>query len=281
MKSLYLDAVSTQPAMGFSPSPSRSATVDKTKDLLLLDVQPLHHNGDHTAPGSFADVSANRITGGTRAETINGTDLRDVIKGGAGGDTINGHAGNDTIFGELGNDTINGGDGNDFVSGGPGDDVLYAGDDGWLNILNGGPGRDLMWGSTYENVIDIFQVTQDTDAAHSYNPDAVDRIRDFRDGEDLIHLAFDANPFMPGAQSFVFVEEDEAGTAGTIWLDKLSGSNSGEDGYLDIMLHGHTDNDGVADFSIRISMLVDKDEVDVYAVDAAYQAMGADDFIFG
>lgn len=263
-------------------APTRSSGGDASKDLLLLDVQPLsHHSGGHKGPGGFADASANRIEGSSRAETIQGTELRDVIKGGAGGDTINGHDGNDTIFGEKGSDTINGGNGNDFISGGPGDDYLYAGDDGWLNILNGGTGRDEMWGATFENVIDIFQFTLASDAAHSHNPDAVDHIHDFRDGEDLIHLAFDANEFMPGDQGFIFVDEDDAGTAGTVWIDKLSATNAGGTGHLDMMIHGHTDNDGVADFTIRISALVDMDDIDIYAADAVYEVISADDFIFG
>ena len=73
-------------------SRSRSTGGDALDDLLLLDVQPLsHHSSGYAGPGGFADVSANRINGGNRAETIHGTELRDVIKGGAGGDTINGH----------------------------------------------------------------------------------------------------------------------------------------------------------------------------------------------
>ncbi len=255
---------------------------DALDDLLLLDVQPLsHHSGGHTGPGGFADVSANRIEGTDKGEAIYGTDLRDVIKGGAGGDTIFGKDGNDTIFGQAGSDTIDGGDGNDFISGGSGNDYLYAGDDGWLNILNGGAGRDQMWGASYENVIDIFQFTQDTDALPSANPDGVDWIHDFRDGEDLIHLAFDANPFMPGEQEFSFVDQDDAGTAGTIWLDRLSSSSGSDEGRLDLVMHGHTDNDGTADFSIRVTVLVDNDALDVHADDAVYQALTVDDFIFG
>lgn len=260
----------------------RETQGDALDDLLLLDVQPLsHHSGGHTGPGGFADVSANRIGGSDRGETIHGTERRDVIKGGAGDDTINGHDGNDTIFGEKGSDTINGGNGNDYISGGPGDDYLYAGDDGWLNILNGGAGRDEMWGSTYQNVIDIFQFTQAEEAAPSANPDAVEVIHDFRDGEDLIHLAFDANDFMPGEQAFEFVDEDDAGLAGTIWFDKLSATNAGDEGRIDLVMHGHTDNDGVADFSIRVKVYVDNDEIDIYAADAAYQALSMDDFLFG
>ena len=256
--------------------------MDLDIDFTISALPPMMHHGGRTgAPGSFADVSANRINGSDRSETITGTENRDVIKAGRGDDIVNAGDGNDTVFGEKGNDTINGGNGNDYLSGGPGNDVLYAGDDGWLNILNGGPGRDTMWGATFENVIDVFQFTEDTDAAPSLNPDAVDRIYDFRDGEDLIHLAFDANPFMPGDQEFIFVQQDDAGTAGTIWFDTLNGGSSGGEGWIDVMIHGHTDNDGIADFSIRVGVLVDEALIDPHAADAAYQALGADDFLFG
>lgn len=252
-------------------------------DLLLLDVSPLHGGvgGKYPGPGGFADPSANWIRGTDDGETIHGTERRDVIKAAAGDDTVFAKAGNDTVFGELGDDTINGGDGNDRLSGGPGNDYLYAGDDGWLNILNGGRDIDTMFGSTLSNVIDVFQFTQAKDAPASSNPDQIDQIIEFRDGEDFIHLVFDANAFKPGHQGFVFVDEEDAGEAGTIWLDKQNASASGSEGWISLIMHGHTDNDGTADFSIGVTVLVDKDEVDVHAVDAAYQALGVDDFIFG
>lgn len=259
---------------------------DAELDLLLLDISPVRgghagHAGRDGGPGSFADPAANRIDGTDRGETIYGTDRRDVIKAGSGGDRIEARGGNDTVFGERGNDNIHGGDGNDMLSGGPGNDYIHAGDDGWQNILNGGRGIDTMVGATYKNVTDIFQFTQDKDAPHSANPDAIDWIHDFRQDEDFIHLAFDANPFMPGHQEFQFVDEDDAGTAGTIWFDKQSGTAAYDEGLVDLILHGHTDNDGQIDFSIGVSVWVDKDEVNVYDADAAYQALGPDHFIFG
>ncbi|ABD54415.1 calcium-binding protein [Jannaschia sp. CCS1] len=252
-------------------------------DLLLLDVSPLHGGvgGKYPGPGDFADPSANRIYGTDDGETIHGTDRRDVIKAGAGDDTVFAKAGNDTVYGEGGDDTITGGDGNDRLSGGSGNDYLYAGDDGWLNILNGGRDVDTMFGSTLSNVIDIFQFTQAKDAPASSNPDHIDRILEFRDGEDFIHLVFDSNEFKPGHQGFVFVDEEDAGEAGTIWFDKQNASASGSEGWISLIMHGHTDNDGAVDFSIGVTVLVDKDEIDVYAADAAYQALGVDDFIFG
>lgn len=254
-------------------------------DLILLDVTPLSYHGHEGGPGdTFADPAANHIFGNDRDNTINGTDLRDVIKGRDGDDTINGHDGNDTIFGERGDDVINGGNGNDLLSGGPGDDTIFAGDDGGLNVLNGGHGVDAMYGSEFANVTDVFQFTQDKDALPSNNPDAIDRIFDFRDGDDLIQLIFDANEFQSGHQGFQIVHEDDAGTAGTMWFDKINHGSWGVPDdlhWLDIIIRGHTDNDGTADFAIRVQTLIDGDEIDRFAEDAAYQALTADDFIFG
>lgn len=256
---------------------------------------------EHTAvlPNSFVDVSGHRITGTDQSEIIYGIDTRDVIEAGRGNDTVYAGDGNDAVFGGkghdwielgdgddiayggLGNDVIIGGNGNDLLSGGPGNDILHAGEDGWLNILNGGRDHDTMTGSTHIGVTDIFQFTEAEDAPAPGAWDMMDQINNFRDGEDLIWLVFDANAYEPGHQGFEFVAEEDAGEAGTIWLDTTSAFNAGAEALLTVILRGHTDNDGTEDFFFKVHMRVDADDVDVEAADVGYQVLTADDFIFG
>ncbi len=97
------------------------------------------------------------ITGGTKVDTIKGSEGNDIISGGgtttgdslyglSGNDSITGNAGADKIYGGAGNDvmlsgnagadTIEGGTGNDTIDGGAGIDLLQ-GDAGLDNITTG------------------------------------------------------------------------------------------------------------------------------------------------
>ncbi len=267
--------------------------------LDYLKVSMTMQGYERSGGDTFVDVASNRITGTDESETLYGTDLRDVIEAGRGNDSVYAGAGNDAVdggnghdwielgdgddiaFGGKGDDTILGGTGNDLLSGGPGNDFLHAGDDGWLNILNGGRDIDIMQGSDFDGVTDVFQYTEAEDAPATGNPNVMDKIRAFNDGEDLIWLVFDANPFAPGEQEFQFVSEEDAGTAGTIWLEQSHAFDFGGQAMVQVIVHGHTDNDGAEDFSINVDVWMDSDDVDLDAPDAAYQALSADDFIFG
>jgi hypothetical protein len=269
----------------------RSGQVDL--DVLLFDA-PSRGRGDpggagHTGLGGYADPFANYIFGTRDSEIISGTGQRDIIMAGGGVDVVSAKNGDDIVYGEEGNDIVNGADGNDRLSGGPGRDMLSAGYDGWLNVLNGGRDADHLYGSRYANVIDVFQFTQDIDAPPSIDSSPIDRIYAFRVGEDFLHFVFDANAFKPGYQGFEIVAEEDAGSAGTIWFDQLDAGAADPDdiwinddeGWIDLILHGHTDNDGAIDFSIAMTIIVDMDAVDISADDAVYQALSADDFMFG
>jgi Ca2+-binding RTX toxin-like protein len=111
-----------------------------------------------------------------------GTDGSDNISGLAGDDYIRGGAGNDRLFGNEGKDALIGGAGNDILVGGAGDDVL-----------TGGVGKDkfIFGDSTPFNTASL----------------GVDRINDFKPGEDLIGLSKAAFPNL-GNDFFGTVTED-------------------------------------------------------------------------
>jgi Ca2+-binding RTX toxin-like protein len=65
-------------------------------------------NGDdgEAGEGDTVDQTIERVTGGTKADTLVGSDVANVLKGGAGGDTIEGLGGADQLFGQAGGDTM-------------------------------------------------------------------------------------------------------------------------------------------------------------------------------
>lgn len=110
-------------------------------------------------------VAADRVNLATAKDDILlGNDCDNEINGLAGNDYIRGGAGNDRLFGNEGNDSLIGNAGNDILNGGAGND-----------ILTGGTGRDLF----------LFG-----DAAPFATAGlGIDRINDFKPGEDLIGLS--------------------------------------------------------------------------------------------
>lgn len=245
-------------------------------DELKADQTPQKSHSRSDIDG-FADPSANNIWGTREDDEIYGTERRDVIDAKEGDDKIYALGGDDTVFGRKGDDTINGGNGNDKLSGGPGKDKIYAGDDGWLNILNGGAGADELKGAKFANVTDVFQFT----LASETSVNDRDTVRDFYTGEDYIHLAFDGNIYQPGMQGLTLVDEEDAGSAGTMYIgDQYITDIYGTPSVYGFTLYGHTDNDGIADFAIDFrdgnDGSVDWGN-DIYPEDMISQ----EDFIFG
>lgn len=254
------------------------------KDLIIADRGGSKGGVDPEAPwggpGGFADPSSNRIVGTDNDDTIYGTERRDVIEAKDGNDTVYALGGDDVVFGGRDDDVIHGGDGNDWLSGGSGRDSLYAGGDGWQNILNGGPGVDRLHGSEFVGVQDIFQFTLASDSVS--HPDT-DTILGFRKGEDKIHLAFDSDDFKPGHQSdFHFVDEEDAGTAGTMWIEGFYGDFGTGVSYTSFFrLYGHTNNDGVPDFEIVFQDNFNDNEDDWWnGVQYPDDLISINDFIF-
>ncbi|CAH1545099.1 putative Serralysin [Vibrio rotiferianus] len=114
-------------------------------------------SGDDVVTSQGGNLAA---YGGDGNDTIWGSDNgSDGIRGGNDDDTLYGRGGDDYLLGEAGEDTISGGSGSDILVGGLGNDILI-GDDGadifaWVDVENG----------------------------------AVDRIKDFTVGEDILDLS--------------------------------------------------------------------------------------------
>ncbi|MEN0106578.1 MAG: type I secretion C-terminal target domain-containing protein, partial [Pseudomonas sp.] len=100
-------------------------------------------------------------TGGTGADTLNGSSAADLLRGGDGNDTLYGGDGNDRLEGGAGNDTLYGGNGNDLLIGGDGNDLLYGG--AGNNLMTGGAGADtFVWqaGDVGKSTITDFKVSE-------------------------------------------------------------------------------------------------------------------------
>ncbi|MDA9904424.1 hypothetical protein N9D00_02835 [Hyphomicrobiales bacterium] len=83
------------------------------------------------------------ITGGTKVDTLKGSEGNDIISGGGTttGDSLYGMSGNDSITGNAGADSIDGGAGNDIMlSGAAGNDTILGGTGN--DTIDGGSGTD-------------------------------------------------------------------------------------------------------------------------------------------
>jgi serralysin len=108
-----------------------------------------------------------------RQDKIDGLAGNDYIRGGAGDDRLFGNEGKDALIGNAGNDILVGGAGDDILTGGKGNDRFIFGDSAPFNTASLG----------------------------------VDRINDFKPGEDLIGLSKAAFPNL-GNDFFGTVTED-------------------------------------------------------------------------
>ena len=121
-------------------------------------------------------------------EAIHGGEGDDRMISDANESRFYGNGGNDRLTGLAGNDVLMGGDGKDLLKGGTDDDYL-AGEDGVDTLLGGagvdhlvgGAGKDTMTGGSG---VDNFWFTADLDAATN-----VDKITDFKAGEDVLVLS--------------------------------------------------------------------------------------------
>ncbi len=167
-------------------------------------------------------------------DTIKATKYADVFWGGNGDDTLYGYDGNDTMSGGNGVDTLIGGNGNDKLKGDAGNDTLKG--DAGNDRLEGGAGFDKLYGGTGA---DTFVFRSKTDALTT----APDKIFDFsRTQKDKIDLsAFDAST-AKGFQDFSFIGAQKFhNKAGELRYEIKNG---------DTFIHGDTDGNGKADFTI-------------------------------
>lgn len=185
------------------------------------------------------------INGGKNSDILSGRAGDDFLRGGRGNDVLKGGAGNDALMGDGGHDTLNGGAGDDVLTGGGGRDRLIgsAGDD----TLIGGEGADVLTGGSGK---DLFVFKSTGDSFGSSFESGLDRITDFKSGKDGIDLsAIDADQIKRGAQAFSFIDKQGSvftGKAGELVFRKIAGG---------IMVHGDTNGDAIADFSLMLSKL--------------------------
>ena len=232
-------------------------------------VDEIYIDASYSKMGSWFNITATETglitltnaSGGTvkvaGAERIQLTNLT-INLGTAAADTVNGSTSSDKfLFGLAGNDTINGLAGADTLMGGAGNDKLDGGADS--DILIGGAGKDTMIGGTgiVKDTFDFNKVTDTSTLASTR-----DIITDFVHLVDKIDLAtLDANigtatvndkftflgsvPFNNVAGTIVYQQENLAGTIN----DKT-------------IVMGDNNGDGVADFHIQLTGLINLSAVD-------------------
>lgn len=127
-------------------------------DIIIFDI-----NGGKIAYGDsgndtivrariqYGGLGDDTLSGGKRANNLNGDDGNDFLFGRSGNDRLNGGQGNDTLNGNSGNDNLNGDSGHDTILGNYGDDTLRGG--GGNDMLHGGRGRDILYGEGGDDVV--------------------------------------------------------------------------------------------------------------------------------
>ncbi|MDA8914991.1 hypothetical protein N9J51_01845 [Alphaproteobacteria bacterium] len=170
--------------------------------------------GTGAVEGANILINVENVTGTGRDDYLQGSDANEEFRGGAGNDILRGGGGVDILHGGVGNDWLNGGAGDDILHGGEGDDWLIGGDGD--NILNGGAGVDVLIGGAGVNtlkgdagddIIAFFNGGQETATGGAgadkfvinvldgvgVSATEVDIIKDFKIGEDKIHIIGDMN----------------------------------------------------------------------------------------
>ncbi len=171
-------------------------------DVLLAGGGDDRLTGDDGDDWLDGGSGADRLEGGAGHDRLEGRAGDDNLDGGGAGDTLVGGDGNDVLTDLAGWNRLVGGAGNDRLEAGPGSDVLFGEDGG--DQLAGGGGNDRLDGGAGWDVLtggdgaDIFVFTA-----------GQDRISDFQDGLDRLHL-----PSAPGLVDL----------AGGVRLDFASGS---------------------------------------------------------
>ena len=187
--------------------------------------------GTGAVEGANILINVENVTGTDRDDYLQGSDANEEFRGGAGNDILRGGGGVDTLHGGVGNDWLNGDAGDDALHGGEGDDWLIGGDGD--NILNGGAGVNTLKGDAGDDIIAFFNGGQETATGGAgadkfvinvldrvgVSATEVDIIKDFKIGEDKIHIVGDI-----GNLSLEFVAA--AGGAEAHFLLKKIGSDN-------------------------------------------------------
>lgn len=129
-------------------------------------------------------IGRDMVSGGDGNDTVDLGRGDDIFFGGAGDDVAYGRDGNDRLAGDEGYDLLIGGEGNDLLYGDGGNDTL-RGNDG-DDRIDGGAGHDQMTGGAGRDVF-VFRPDEPWEEPTTEpKGTAIDTIRDFVQGEDLL-----------------------------------------------------------------------------------------------
>lgn len=192
------------------------------------------------------DLTASNDALGLTANILLGMGGSDILRASRNGATLDGGGDDDTLVGGRGADRLLGNSGNDDMAGGRGNDTLI-----------GGFGKDRMTGGLGADTFSlIYSFESGNDTA------ARDVITDLLRSEgDRLGLAdIDANALTIGNDAFVFIRKAAFGKhAGELRYENVDLAGTAKDYTL---LTGDTNGDGLADFSIELSGLIQLTGVD-------------------
>ena len=205
-------------------------TVEKTFTFRTVDIGQDHEvvritylkDWEFTADtSSMGTRRADKISGSSFDDRINGKNGADKIHGGHGEDYLTGSRGSDTVFGGLerdvlvgsrgydrlfgqeGPDKLLGGRGRDLLFGGPEDDTLDGGKG--ADHLHGGPGSDVLTGNEGS---DHLYGGLGADVFVYFLGDGRDTIHDFELGSDEIWLGLE-DEFQGGVEEALQLRSTE------------------------------------------------------------------------
>lgn len=208
-------------------------------------------------------INIERLMGSAHADVLTGNGDQNVIRGGAGADSLDGGANFDWLDyrgsaaavtvdletgvasgGDADGDSITnfervfGSDHDDRLTGDAGHNMLYGG--GGNDTLQGGASWDVMKGDAGA---DTFVFSAATDIGLGY---LSDRVVDFTRGSDLLDFS---------AMDLTFIGGDDfTSVAGQLRFERFFDA---------LKLFGDSDGDGVADFSILLTLNIDITSTDL------------------
>jgi len=169
-------------------------------DDWIWDVQKTPHADGMFRAGDGNDV----VDAGKGNDTVYGGNGNDQLAGGMDMDELRGGSGDDTLYGGSEADLLVGGSGNDMLRGGTGNDTLNGGTG--VDTLHGGAGDD-----TFRFEAGDLQVWDDLEGTDEEKYAQIDRIEDFRPGQDFISFGdeISANSFGDLEVGTVTIDDEE------------------------------------------------------------------------